>query len=138
MISRLRFSRRQIFIGGSAFTALGTGTAYIGSADANDLFKAMVHHELPGVKVSDATIRAFAEDIPIRYSSALRVLSMGCRMVGYGAVVAALGQHFRRKMFTRFLLTTDFFQLPDPRAAELHYIGKTTACGNPFAQFSRS
>ena len=134
MISRLRFSRRQILIGGS----LGTGTAYIGSADANDFFKAMVHHELPGVKVSDATIRAFAEDIPIRYRAALRVLSMGCRMVGYGAIVAALGQHFRRKMLTRFLLTTDFFQLPDPRAAELHYIGKTMACGNPFAQFSRS
>jgi hypothetical protein len=134
MISRFRFSRRQIL----AFTALGTGTAYIGSADASDFFKAMVHHELPGVKVSDATIRAFAEDIPIRYGAALRVLSMGCRIVGYGAIVAALGQHFRRKMLTRFLLTTDFFQLPDPRAAELHYIGKTVACGNPFAQFSRS
>jgi hypothetical protein len=147
MISRLRFSRRQTLVGGLALAAMGTGTAYVGSADAGDFFKAMVHNELPGVKVSDATIRAFTEDagrgFPPHYRATIRVLSMGCRMVGYSAIVAALGysfkfQHFRREMLTRFLFTTDFFQLPDPRAAELQYVGGTIACGNPFAQFARS
>ena len=57
MISRLRFSRRQTLVGGLALAAMGTGTAYVGSSDANDFFRAMVHHELPGVKVNDATIR---------------------------------------------------------------------------------
>jgi len=144
MISRLRFSRRQTLVGSLALAALGTGTAYIGSADANDFFKAMVHNELPGVKVSDATIRAFSEDAARgspRHRAAIRVLSMGCRMVGYSGIIAALGhsfrfQHFRRELLTRFLFATDFFQLPDPKAAELHYVGEPIACGNPFAKFA--
>jgi hypothetical protein len=147
MISRLRFSRRQILAGGLALAAMGTGTAYVGSADAYDFFKAMVHYELPGVKVSDVTIRAVSEDamrvFPAHYRATIRVLSMGCRVVGYSAIVAALGhlfkfQHFRREMLTRLLFTTNFFQLPNPKAAELKYVGGTTVCGNPFAQFARS
>jgi hypothetical protein len=147
MISRLRFSRRQTLVGGLALAAMGTGTAYLGSADANDFFSAMVHDELPGVKVSDATIRAFTEDatrgLSPRNRATVRVLSMGCRMVGYSAIIAALGhsfkfQRFRREMLTRFLFATDFFQLPDPKAAELRYVGEPIACGNPFAQFARS
>jgi hypothetical protein len=146
MISRFRLSRRQTLVGGLALATIGTGTAYVGSANANDFFRAMVHSELPGVKVSDATIRAVAEEavagLPPHYRTTLRVLSMGCRMVGYGAVMATVGhsfkfQHFRREMLTRFLLTTDFFQLPDPRAAEVRYVGGTMVCGNPFAQFAR-
>jgi hypothetical protein len=145
MISRLRFSRRQTLVGGLALAAMGTGTAYVGSSDANDFFRAMVHHELPGVKVNDATIRAFTEDatsgLSPRNRATVRVLSMRCRIVGYGAISAALGQsfkfqRFRREMLTRFLLATDFFQLPDPKAAELHYVGEPIACGNPFAKFA--
>ena len=147
MISRLRFSRRQTLVGGLAVAAIGTGTVYVGSADSYNFFKEMVHIELPGVKVSEATIRAVAEDavrvFPPHYRATIRLLSMGCRVVGYNATIAAVGhsfkfQHFRREMLTRFLFTTDFFQLPDPKVAELRYVGETIACGNPFAQFAHS
>jgi hypothetical protein len=143
-MTRFNLSRRQMMAGGLSFTVLAAGGGYLTSADAQDFFTAMLQSELPGVKISDATIRAFTSDaMKGRHSTfapKLKVLSMASRVVGYRGVTAMLArssayEQFRRELFTQFLLSTDFFTLHDPTARELTYLGPTMACGNPFAQF---
>jgi hypothetical protein len=146
MIAGFRLSRRQMLTGGLALGALGPAAVYVGSADASDFFTAMVRSELPGVKVNDATIRAITADamkaLPRHHVATIRALSKSCRIVDYSSIIAALGhsfkfQHFRREMLTFFLFGTDFFELADPTASELQYVGERTACSNPFARFAR-
>jgi hypothetical protein len=143
-MTRFNLSRRQVMAGGLALTALSAIGGYVAIADAQDFFTAMLHSELPGVKIGDATIRAFTSDaMKGRHSTfapKLKVLSMASRVIGYRGVTAMLArssgyEQFRRELLTQFLLTTDFFTLSDPTARELTYLGPTLGCGNPFAQF---
>jgi hypothetical protein len=143
-MTRFRLSRRQLMAGGLSLAGLGAFGGYFGSADAHDFFSAMLHSELPGVKISDATIRAFTLDAMKgrhqTFATKLKALSMACRAIGYRGVTAMLArssayEQFQRELFTQFLLSTDFFALPDPTARELTYLGPTLACGNPFARF---
>jgi hypothetical protein len=143
-MTAFRLSRRQMMAGGFSLVALSAVGGYLGSAGAYDFFTAMLQSELPGVKISDETVRAFTADaMKGRHSSfapKLKALSMASRVVGYRGVTAMLArssayEKFRRELFTQFLLSTDFFTLPDPTARELTYLGPTLACGNPFARF---
>jgi hypothetical protein len=143
-MTRFQLSRRQMMAGGLSLVALSAVGGYLGSAHASDFFTAMLQSELPGVKISDATIRAFTADAMKgrhrTFAPKLKVLSMASRIVGYRGVTAMLArssayEKFRRELFTQFLLSTDFFTLPDPTARELTYLGPTLACGNPFARF---
>jgi hypothetical protein len=143
-MTRFQFSRRQLMAGGLSLAGLSAFGGYFGSADAHDFFTAMLHSELPGVKISDATIRAFTSDAMKgrhrTFAPKLKFLSMASRAIGYRGVTAMLArslayEKFRRELFTQFLLSTDFFTLPDPTARELTYLGPTLACGNPFARF---
>jgi hypothetical protein len=144
-MTRFRLSRRQMMAGGLSFTALAAAGGYLTSADAHDFFSAMLQSELPGVKISDATIRAFTADAMKgrhrTFAPKLKVLSMASRTIGYAGVTAMLSrsfayERFRRELFTQFLLSTDFFTLPNPTARELAYLGPTAGCGsNPFARF---
>jgi hypothetical protein len=124
--------------------ALATGGVYVTSADVSAYFKAMLAHDLPGVKISDAAVHAFTEDCmkvrPESFALKLKALSMACRVAGYDAVKAAMGDSWENEKTHRFFLTlfltsTNFFELPDPTARELIYAGAPIACGNPFAQF---
>jgi hypothetical protein len=143
-MTRFRLTRRQMMAGGFSFVALSAVGGFLGSADAHDFFTAMLQSELPGVKISDATIRAFTADAMKgrhrTFAPKLKVLSMACRAIGYSGVTAMLSRSlaydkFRRELFTQFLLSTDFFTLSDPTARELTYLGPILACGNPFARF---
>jgi hypothetical protein len=143
-MTRFNLSRRQMMAGGLSVAALSAIGGYLASADTHDFFTAMLHSELPGVKISDATIRAFTSDaMKGRHSTfapKLKVLSMASRVVGDRGVTAILArssayEKFRRELLTQFLLSTDFFTLHDPTARELTYLGPTVACGNPFARF---
>jgi hypothetical protein len=143
-MTRFQLSRRQLMAGGLSFAAFTAVGGYFGSADARDFFSAMLHSELPGVKISDATIRAFTLDTMKgrhrTFAPKLKALSVASRAIGYRGVTAMLArssayEQFRRELFTQFLLSTDFFALPDPTARELTYLGPTLACGNPFARF---
>jgi hypothetical protein len=105
----------------------------------------MLRSELPGVKISDATIHAFTADATkgrhARFGPKLKALSMASQVVGYSGILAALGdsfefEKFRRNMLTLFLFSTDFFQLPDPRARELTYVGMPTACTDSWSDTS--
>jgi hypothetical protein len=143
-MTRFQLSRRQLIAGGFSLVALSAVGGYFGSAHAHDFFTAMLQSDLPGVKISDATIRAFAADAMKgrhqSFAQKLKVLSMACRAIGYSGVTAMLSrsltyERFHRELFTEFLLSTDFFTLPDPTARELTYLGPSLACGNPFARF---
>ena len=147
MTTHLPLSRRQILVGGLIAGVLATGGVYVSSADVSGYFKAMLAHDLPGVKISDTAVHAFTEDCmkvrPESFALKLKALSMACRIAGYDVVKTATGDSWEyekthRFFLTLFLTSTDFFELPDPRARELNYVGAPIACGNPFAQFEHA
>jgi len=142
----MKISRRQAIAGGAAVAALGAGGVYVAAAEPADFFGALLHTHLPGVKISEETVRAFTADAMqgrnpdfyVKLEGLLRIY----RVVGYDGLEAALGsswgyERFYRDMLTLFLICTNFFSLDDPTSGELEYIGYPQACGNPFAEFDR-
>lgn len=146
MKALLRPSRRQILVGGLGLGAMAAGGVYAATGEPYDFFNAMLRTELPGVKLSEATIRAYASDAlkgrnPDFYVK-FEVLLWMQQIIGYTGVVTVLAKSwafevFRRDMLTLFLMSTNFFELADPRMRELKYFGPPAACGNPFARFGR-
>ncbi len=140
-----RFTRRNFLLGGAALSALGLGIAgYAATASAFDFFKAMLRSQLPGVRISDASIRSFTEDAFIGrqsdFAPKLRVLSGMVHTLGFNAVAAIMRNNypfekFNRDFLTLFLVGSNFFQLTEPRAEEVVYFGRPGACPNPFARF---
>ena len=142
MKNHLRLSRRQMLAGGIGLGVLTAGGVYVATGEPYDFFNAMLHHELPGVKFSDATVRAYTTDAMqgrnpdfyVKFETLLRIY----RVIGYGGIMEVLGsswafERFRRDMLSQFLFNTDFFDLADPRAKELTYDDTPRACGR-FAQ----
>lgn len=144
-MSQFRLTRRNLLLGGAALGALGLGVAgYAATASAFDFFKAMLRSQLPGVRISDTSIRAFTEDAIIGresdFAPKLRVLSGMVRTLGFEAVAAIIRNNyafekFNRDFLTQFLVGSNFFHLADPRAEEVVYFGRPGACPNPFARF---
>lgn len=144
-MSARRFTRRNLLLGGAALGALGLGVAgYAATASAFDFFKAMLRSQLPGVRISDASLRAFTEDAVIGrqsdFAPKLRVLSGMVRTLGFDAVASIMQdsyafEKFNRDFLTQFLVGSNFFQLTDPRAEEVIYFGRPGACPNSFARF---
>ena len=147
MKKTLGISRRQAIAGGVGVAALAAGgAAYVAAAEPYDYFDAMLRTHLPGVKFSEKTVRAFTADAMqgrnpdfyVKFEGLLRMY----QVVGYGGIMAVMGnswayERFYRDMLTLFLICTDFFSLADPTSRELKYIGYPSACGQPFAQFGR-
>jgi hypothetical protein len=140
------FSRRNLLLGGAGVgvTTLGVG-GYAAAASEFDFFKAMLRAELPGVIISDESIRIFSQDAMSRrnddFGPKLKAISAMTRVLGFKAVADMLSDNhtfekFHRDVLTKFLLGSNFFMLPDPTAEEVLYIGPPGACAaNPFAQF---
>jgi hypothetical protein len=146
MKSRIRISRRQAIGGGLGIAALAAGGVYVAAGEPYDFFNAMLRSSLPGVKLSEKTVRAFTADVMqgrnpdfyVKFEGLLRTY----RVIGYHGVTAALGdswafERFYRDMLSFFLVSTNFFDLADPTSGEVKYVGFPPACGNPFAQFDR-
>lgn len=115
---------------------------YPTSTVLHGFFTAMLRSELPGVKISDATIRAFTSDAvkgrDSRFVLKLKLVSMAGRIVGYRHLTAIMARSFRyerlrRELLTQFLFSTDFFAPQTATERELTYLGPTVECRNPFA-----
>lgn len=138
-------SRRQLLLGGVAIGALATtGAGYLASAGPVDYFRAMLRYRLPDANISEGTIHAFANDALSKRNAdflpKLRVLSAGVRVAGYEGLTSLMQENpafeqFDREFLTRFLIGSNFFQVPDPARDEIVYAGVLPACGNPFALF---
>lgn len=142
---KLNLTRRRLLMGGAAVGALGLGVGVYGAtAGPYDFFAGMLRSQLPGVNISDDTIRQFAEDSLLNrnadFAPKLKVLAAGVRVAGFDAVAGAMSgnfsfQKFNREFLTNFLVNSNFFDLADPTTEEVEYFGMGRYCTNPFAQF---
>lgn len=142
---KLNLTRRHLLMGGAAVGALGLGVGVYGAtASPYDFFSGMLRAQLPGVNISDDTIRQFAADsLENRHADfgpKLKVLSAGVRVIGFDAVAAGMASNFafekfNREFLTNFLVNSNFFDLADPTTEEVQYFGMGRYCTNPFAQF---
>ncbi|MDX2275110.1 MAG: hypothetical protein NW206_06630 [Hyphomonadaceae bacterium] len=142
----MKLTRRTLMLSGAAVGAVGVGVGVYGlTGTPYDYFKEMLHFYLPGVTIPDETIRAFTVDAMdgrnTDFAPKLKALTAGVRVTGFYPLQLALGgtfafEKFNRELLSYFLLSSNFFDVPDPRAAIIEYAPISGACLNRFAEFS--
>lgn len=150
-----RWSRRQLLLAGAAGagTLAAGGALWLAAARPRELVVALLQRALPGVTIDHASALECADDVmgvfegPFVANVQSQVKLKGVRVAGQAVGldrVAHLGpvedrlDEITRLAVTRFLLNSNFFQVPDPRAATIVYRrpDPNAACRNPWADLS--
>lgn len=140
----MKFSRRQLLLGGSASAALASlGGVYVFTGEMVPFIAGFVRHALPGARFADGAAESFAGDF-LDVSGAdkgkIKQLMHAGRLVGYDGLDYLFGGNvsyelFKRRVATRFMISSTFFESYD-REDPIRYLGISGACANPFARFA--
>ncbi|PDT81473.1 hypothetical protein [Sinorhizobium sp. BJ1] len=133
-------SRRDVLIGGGAvaITAAAGVSSWVVLADEHkallDYFKKL----LPGVRIDEESAAACIDEFLARWSwKERRAVSVAWRTFGV-ETMGNMSDKFEiaaRKALTMYLTNSNFFDVSDPRATTIVYVGGPTgaACTNSFA-----
>ncbi len=144
-------SRRNLLVGAGAFTAFaGIGGAIIAQRDGAGLVEYVVRKHLGDIPADDETIRTFARDFMAEEQDLTRYREFSMiahfREVFMSDLLRPIMpngpkkklEKMERRIFTDFLLSTDFFYREDD-TAPVHYVAlanpHTAGCANPLARF---
>jgi hypothetical protein len=132
-------SRRNVLIGAAAVAAAAAGGAtWVATAEVKSAALAFFKRALPGVTIDEKSALIAVDEFVAKWATAKRlVLGAAWNTVGVDNM-AAIDPRFEppaRHLLTHFLLGSNFFQVKDPRAQPIVYVGRPpgSACGNPFA-----
>ncbi len=129
----LRLTRRRLLLGGTAAVAVSAG-GFVWFSDPRTLIIDIVEHALPGVRFETASLNQFADDFLDDWkgpdpgpatTSRVKFAAAASRLVGMGTL-NAFGQFetsegFGRDVVTSFLLSSNFFDVDDPRSSSVVY-----------------
>lgn len=138
-------SRRGLMLGSGAVAAV-VATGGIAAISADDACRAVLTRLIGPFQMDRAQFDSFVTDFRNEHGFLEGILG---RALAIGQVTGiaplAVGslpltveerlERFERILLTSFLFNTNYLQLENPRAERIEYVGKISACGNPFARF---
>lgn len=137
---------RRLFLLGSAaaLASAGVGFAWLrGAFGPEQWIEQVVRSNLPGVKFDEVAlgefIAAMAQNDWFAPSSHRLAIAADRTVPWVAARVPKVREgleKLERRVLTEFLIGSNFFRSPDPRAETIVYFGPAIACGNPFVSLS--
>ena len=132
-------SRRNVLIGTAAVgvAAVG-GVTWVATTEVKSAALAFFKRALPGVTIDEKSALIAIDEFVEKWTTAKRlVLGAAWNTAGVDTM-AAINAQFEppaRHLLTHFLIGSNFFEVKDPRAQPIVYVGRppNAACGNPFA-----
>jgi hypothetical protein len=136
----MMLDRRRLMIGAAGLVAVATlGAGFLSVeifGDRYRFFGEVLRRNLPGVRIKDSEVEKFVDAYWPEFSDRFgprnsRLLKVLAWLQG-----ALPGEKWRvvvdRHVLTNFLLGSNFFLVPDPKAAEINFFGLPRVCSNPF------
>jgi hypothetical protein len=133
-------TRWHVIIGATAIGAatIGGGATLLATADARAALLGFFKRSLPGVAIDTPSANGCINAFISRWSTMNhRIVSTLWQTVGV-EMMAETNSKFEiasRLALTQFLVNSNFFQVTDPRAEPIVYVGQPSnaGCTNPFA-----
>ena len=140
----MSINRRHVLFGGAALALASSGALWFATQadDSGTWIEAVVRKHLPGLDLDATSLRAFAtalaRDVEFanrKVELALSLDRLAPTLVRVAPEVGAKIERLERQVISRYLLGSNFFRVPDPRAERIYFGASVPACGNPFAVF---
>ena len=145
MKAATRVTRRRVLLGGAAVAALGSaGVAWIAtrSQGSHEWIEAVVRRNLWDVRLDPDSLGVFATRLAAEPEFGSRKVALAVALDDVAPALFRLAPEVQRKIarlerivMSRYLLSSNFFRVADPRVETIVYGEALPACGNPFAVF---
>lgn len=137
--------RRRFLVGGAAAIASASvGFAWLRGAFGSEAWiEHVVRSNLPGIEFDETALSEFVSSMArhdwFAPSSHRVAIAVDRTLPWVAARVPKVREgleKLERRVLTEFLIGSNFFRVPDPRAETIVYYGPAIACGNPFVSLS--
>lgn len=133
------WTRRKVLLaGGAGVAVMGAGGLGVGTSMAGpSVVEAVVRDHLAPTPVPQEALDAFTAEFVKGAKSRDMVKLAAARAQGvlFPERLGAFRAKYERHIITRFLTSTNFFELAEPQGPDIAYRGEAHACANPFANF---